>query len=161
MVKTAFQTLVESRYKRKVMKFPEGAIVHDGDCDIFSSFVCTCGLLHLLRVHPEEATQIYPSFKEEYYRRHCNALELCNSKRDFLKAEATKKVLLHLWCMSTGETIWKDAGIVKDTELVSLEPSVSDDTGTRYCWVNEGMNPNEFPKWFIAALEEKPKGRHG
>ena len=43
------------RYFRDVMAFPEGAVVHDGDCRVFSYGVCTCGLLHtLLPMHNQD-----------------------------------------------------------------------------------------------------------
>ncbi len=39
---------IHTRYFRKVMAHPVGAIVHDGDCNFFSRDICTCGLLHEL-----------------------------------------------------------------------------------------------------------------
>lgn len=53
------------RYFRKVMAHPNGAVVHDGDCHIFSSHVCTCGLLHAL-LPLENNEEIYPKFYEEW-----------------------------------------------------------------------------------------------
>ena len=56
------------RYNRKVEACPEGKVFHEGDCDIYASFVgiCTCGLHHILRASdPEVIDELYPKFWEE------------------------------------------------------------------------------------------------
>jgi len=57
---------IYKRYKRKVMAHPEGAIVHDGDCYIYSTIrICTCGLHHYLKIKPGRAEKIYPPYWKE------------------------------------------------------------------------------------------------
>lgn len=57
---------IYKRYKRKVVAHPEGAIVHDGDCRIYSVIrICSCGLHHDLQIYPNEAGEIYPRYWEE------------------------------------------------------------------------------------------------
>ena len=55
-------------FKRSVMAYPEGVVVHMGDCHIYSSElgVCTCGLHHWL-IQAKEGTidEIYPQFLKE------------------------------------------------------------------------------------------------
>lgn len=53
-------------FKRKVMAFPDGAVVHMGDCRIYdeSLGICTCGLHHWL-MQSGEGREIYPNFLEE------------------------------------------------------------------------------------------------
>ena len=57
------------RYFRKVVAYPEGAIVHHGDCSFFNIDICTCGLLHDLRwyagKHWDEIEKAYPNFSLE------------------------------------------------------------------------------------------------
>ena len=55
---------IHSRYFRKVIAYPEGAIVHHGDCWVFSTGVCTCGLLHDLLVIPKPE-RLYPRYLKE------------------------------------------------------------------------------------------------
>lgn len=55
---------IHSRYFRKVMGHPDGAIVHHGDCQFFNIKICTCGLLHDLNVIPD-VESLYPSFGVE------------------------------------------------------------------------------------------------
>jgi hypothetical protein len=59
---------IKQRYFRKVMAYPEGAIVHHGDCMFFSEKkICTCGLHHDLSPLNEEITQrLYPDFFKEW-----------------------------------------------------------------------------------------------
>jgi len=55
-------------FKRKVMAYPDGAVVHMGDCGIYNSFlgVCTCGLHHWLwQSGGETIKEIYPELVEE------------------------------------------------------------------------------------------------
>lgn len=40
---------------------------HDGDCYVYSSRICTCGLLHQLAPH-DDPTSVYPAFDAEYGR---------------------------------------------------------------------------------------------
>ena len=56
------------RYKRKVIAFPDGTVVHNGDCGIYTSYlkICTCGLHHMLIALPdEEVYEVYPAFYNE------------------------------------------------------------------------------------------------
>lgn len=48
------------RYFRKTIAHPEGSVCHHGDCDFFNIKICTCGLLHDLRVDLEKAAELYP-----------------------------------------------------------------------------------------------------
>lgn len=58
---------VERRYKRKVIAHPKGAVVHDGDCEIYRIGICTCGLIHMLLIlDTEQEKKIYPKFMEDY-----------------------------------------------------------------------------------------------
>ncbi len=55
---------IEARYKRKVVAYPKGAIVHHGDCYIFSVGICTCGLIHDLMAM-ENASMIYAGYLDD------------------------------------------------------------------------------------------------
>lgn len=59
---------IRRRYKRPVIAHPAGAVVHDGDCHIFSSKICTCGLLHMLcRIGDGDGVvKVYPKYYDEY-----------------------------------------------------------------------------------------------
>ena len=66
---------IHYRYFRKVTAYPEGAIVHHGDCDFYSSSqVCTCGLLKDLNALGKSAKKLYENFEEDYYF-HVKSLE--------------------------------------------------------------------------------------
>ena len=52
------------RYFRQVIAFPDGAVVHDGDCHVFSWKICTCGLLHSL-LPLDNPVQFFPQFYEQ------------------------------------------------------------------------------------------------
>jgi len=57
---------INQRYFRKTQAHPDGSVVHHGDCDFFSIWICTCGLLHDLVALNEEITEkLYPSFWKE------------------------------------------------------------------------------------------------
>jgi len=57
---------INQRYFRKTQAHPDGAVVHHGDCDFFSIWICTCGLLHdLMPMTPEIVDRLYPSFDKE------------------------------------------------------------------------------------------------
>lgn len=51
---------------RSVSAFPDGALVHDGDCGIYDMFLhlCTCGLIHAL-IRIDDAKEFYPNFEIE------------------------------------------------------------------------------------------------
>ena len=51
-------------YFRKVMAYPEGAVVHYGDCMSFNSGICDCGLLRTLS-SMEDPDKWYPNFSNE------------------------------------------------------------------------------------------------
>lgn len=53
------------RYHRRTQANPEGEIVHHGDCHVFRVKICTCGLIHDLQSHVEEANKIYPKYDAE------------------------------------------------------------------------------------------------
>jgi len=52
------------RYFRKVIAYPEGAVVHHGDCSIFPSEICDCGLLRTL-MPIENSEKWYPKCWDE------------------------------------------------------------------------------------------------
>lgn len=58
---------IRDRFFRRVIAHPRGAIVHHGDCHIYSFIrVCTCGLHHdLLPLDDELRKTLYPKFWEE------------------------------------------------------------------------------------------------
>jgi hypothetical protein len=51
---------------RSVSAFPDGALVHDGDCKIYDTFLhlCTCGLLHALN-RIDDAKEFYAAVEGE------------------------------------------------------------------------------------------------
>jgi hypothetical protein len=51
---------------RSVSAFPDGALAHDGDCQLYdySVHICSCGLLHALR-RIDEAVKHYPAVDME------------------------------------------------------------------------------------------------
>jgi len=56
------------KHKRKTIANPDGAIAHDGDCDIYNVHlqICTCGLHHSLAIITNgDAEEIYPKYIEE------------------------------------------------------------------------------------------------
>lgn len=59
---------IKERYFRKVMAYPEGKVVHHGDCSLFDAEmgVCDCGLHHdLMPMRSEDIHEIYPEFFTE------------------------------------------------------------------------------------------------
>jgi len=55
-------------YTRKVAAYPEGVVVHDGDCGIFNIElgVCTCGLHHCLMASSVVVIrELYPKYYKE------------------------------------------------------------------------------------------------
>ena len=58
---------IGERYFRRVIAHPQGAIVHHGDCFIYSeTHLCTCGLHHDLIILPDNIIEeIYPEFWHE------------------------------------------------------------------------------------------------
>ena len=59
---------IEARYFRKTIGKPDGAVCHMGDCTIFSSKVCTCGLLHdLLSLDFHIRQELYPNCDDEEF----------------------------------------------------------------------------------------------
>ena len=55
-------------HKRETIAHPEGAISHDGDCELFNANlgICTCGLHHsLMRISNDDVKKIYPKYYEE------------------------------------------------------------------------------------------------
>jgi len=56
---------ITGRYFRKTIAHPKGSICHHGDCHIFSSGFCTCGLLHDLVWLQEKAEELFPDFWEQ------------------------------------------------------------------------------------------------
>jgi len=56
----------KQRYFRKVIAHPDGAILHHGDCLIFTYKICSCGLLHdLSALETEEIKELYPKYFDE------------------------------------------------------------------------------------------------
>ena len=54
------------RYFRKTIAHPDGSVCHHGDCNFFSVWICTCGLLHdLAPLSPALVEQHYSQFQEE------------------------------------------------------------------------------------------------
>lgn len=69
---------IKDRYFRKVIAYPKGAIVHYGDCSIYSIQICNCGLLADLNWLPDGlAVQLYPNFWKDREKQQpaINALE--------------------------------------------------------------------------------------
>ncbi|MHA1590943.1 MAG: hypothetical protein ACTSUP_00400 [Candidatus Heimdallarchaeaceae archaeon] len=66
-VKDVSVNRIEKRYFRKTVEHPEGAVVHHGDCLIYSEKnVCTCGLHHdLLPLSKELINEVYPEYWSE------------------------------------------------------------------------------------------------
>ena len=58
------------------MVFRKGSVGQDGDCHIWSSEVCTCGLLHILVASSSDDQDFYQRFAEEWGR-HERKLEIC------------------------------------------------------------------------------------
>lgn len=60
------QEKILRRYFRKTKAHPDGAVVHHGDCDVFSLRVCTCGLHNDLKpASAEFVDQHYPGLYQE------------------------------------------------------------------------------------------------
>lgn len=73
------ESRIIQRYFRKTELYPDGAVIHHGDCDVFSIKICTCGLLHdLMPVVPELQEKLYPKYWEEH-----------------TKSEEARELLLH------------------------------------------------------------------
>ena len=89
-----------SRYFRKVISNPGGTICHDGDCYIFASSICTCGLLHSLTPNLEH---LYPKYEVEYHN-HLKMLEI--AQRIELPPDPDQAVI---------DQIYRDAGFKFDT----------------------------------------------
>jgi hypothetical protein len=55
------------RWFRKVPAHPNGALVHDGDCEFYNKHhkLCTCGLLHALKRYPDKASALYARYDSE------------------------------------------------------------------------------------------------
>jgi len=94
---------IERRYKRKVISHPEGAIVHNGDCDIYNMYlgVCTCGLRHML-LPTGLIEELYPMYHKEktreglihYFLQEFQVGNLFVKDKDgnFVKIEEPKKI---------------------------------------------------------------------
>jgi hypothetical protein len=53
---------IRRRFYRRTIRFPDGSVVHHGDCEIYNVDICTCGLLHDLRIlfeHDNELREVY------------------------------------------------------------------------------------------------------
>jgi len=59
---------VTAPWFRKVIAYPNGGVVHYGDCSIYSlSRVCDCGLIKTLQWYiSHKPERIYPKFWEDY-----------------------------------------------------------------------------------------------
>jgi hypothetical protein len=91
--------LIRKRYFRKVIAYPKGAVVHHGDCMVYSIHICTCGLLADLgwstvpgKIEPEK---IYPDYYKEkaiQSRIRNQVLEMImNKKINIKERKLTKK----------------------------------------------------------------------
>lgn len=84
---------IVQRYFRKLIAYPEGAVVHHVDCDFFSVFMCSCGLLADLRTDaPEKASELFPAFAAQIVvhdatRTILLAEEMKNDARTYYLAE--------------------------------------------------------------------------
>ena len=71
---------------RSVIAFPDGALVHDGDCRIYDSslHLCTCGLLHALTRIDDVAMEVYPKFEGEMvlHESACNIIRKHSGRRN-------------------------------------------------------------------------------
>ncbi len=58
---------IKARYFRKVMAFPEGGVVHFGDCMFYTpGCVCNCGLhIDLMPLLDKEIKELYSKYWEE------------------------------------------------------------------------------------------------
>jgi hypothetical protein len=67
-----------ARYHRPVIAYPDGAVVHHGDCQIFDTWgVCTCGLIHdLMWCHFNVAEEIYPDYGKDRVKHEYSMYEL-------------------------------------------------------------------------------------
>ena len=57
------------KFLRKTMEYPEGIIVHAGDCTIYSMKICICGLFHIAEgIDPSKINEmpIYPKFWDDF-----------------------------------------------------------------------------------------------
>ena len=55
-------------HTRKTISNPDGALAHDGDCEIYNAYlqICTCGLHHALsHCESEDIGVLYPKYTEE------------------------------------------------------------------------------------------------
>ena len=59
---------IKARYFRQVISYPDGAVVHFGDCKLYvPGCLCTCGLHHdLMLLSDEEIREVYPKYREEW-----------------------------------------------------------------------------------------------
>lgn len=70
---TRYAERIRGRYLRPVIAGPGGVIVHMGDCRVFGTKICTCGLLDDLARNTEGA-RLYPQFHAEHAE-HMAALD--------------------------------------------------------------------------------------
>lgn len=60
------ETQIMQRYFRKTMAHTEGAVLHKGDCDVFTIKICTCGLHDdLQKAKADFVEEHYPKLNEE------------------------------------------------------------------------------------------------
>ena len=76
---------ISNRYMRKVIKYPKGAIVHFGDCDVYRSKICTCGLLMDLFALKGNQEDIYPRLWQEYQLQEEELKKLLCQKKKKIK----------------------------------------------------------------------------
>jgi len=65
-IKEEIEKRIKKRYCRSIIADKDGAVIHHGDCGIYSAHnVCTCGLIHDLLPYPSDAKKIYPEFWDD------------------------------------------------------------------------------------------------
>ena len=102
------------RYFRKTSGYPEGTICHDGDCRMWSDWICTCGLLHLLMPEDDEyINKNYPNYWSEIgmHRNRLDALPPidCKMRTNSIMEEEDHRVFNYLRSLSVGSIVEKQA----------------------------------------------------
>jgi len=81
---------IKARYFRETIGKPDGAVCHMGDCTIFSSKVCTCGLLHdLLSLDFHIRQELYPNCDDEEYEQ----MKIINTREMNLASLPTEELV--------------------------------------------------------------------
>lgn len=97
---------IKSRFFRKVMAYPEGAIVHHAYCEIFRVDICTCGLLHDL-LSNDNIEKLYPEYYKERNKQEYITEWLMHNKKEIpeprVLSEEEKEQCEKLLCKTFGD----------------------------------------------------------